>query len=368
MSFFFSWFSKKPDSEDYEQVLASLASDIQKRQSRLSDIRIRERRSTLSVTLWTLAIWVAYVSAWYTSMLPNLSGHAQKSGFEKAVKGAPVVVGPIIILFTRRIVQLWYTRKANAEEKTLKTALKEQRTKIEEIKKKTNYYNTRNLLERYDESPSVRPGGPGGPNAPQPQNASIGPRGSSGPSQGSSRALQAPMTPQRPGTSIAMANGGGPPQTPMTSSLQSQLKGTPQPFQPMRKQWYDKVADALLGDDESPTSVSASRYALICEKCFNHNGLVKESMWEDAQYVCPKCGHFNASARSKKLGSISSPSSPISASPTSAASRRPRQSHNSPLSGASGFSGVSAASSGGASRRSEDSGEEEEGQSMDIDS
>ena len=51
----------------------------------------------------------------------------------------------------------------------------------------------------------------------------------------------------------------------------------------MRKQWYDKVADALLGDDESPTSAAASRYALICEKCFNHNGLVKESMWEDAR-------------------------------------------------------------------------------------
>ena len=57
--------------------------------------------------------------------------------------------------------------------------------------------------------------------------------------------------------------------------------GTPQPIQPLRKQWYDKLADALLGDDESPANAAASRYALICEKCFNHNGLVKESMWED---------------------------------------------------------------------------------------
>jgi endoplasmic reticulum junction formation protein lunapark len=59
--------------------------------------------------------------------------------------------------------------------------------------------------------------------------------------------------------------------------------GTPQPIQPLRKQWYDKLADALLGDDESPVNAAASRYALICEKCFNHNGLVKESMWEDAR-------------------------------------------------------------------------------------
>lgn len=32
------------------------------------------------------------------------------------------------------------------------TLRKQQREKIEEIKKKTNYYTTRNLLDRYDES------------------------------------------------------------------------------------------------------------------------------------------------------------------------------------------------------------------------
>ena len=39
-------------------------------------------------------------------------------------------------------------------EKTLVTLRKQQREKIEEIKKKTNYYTTRNLLDRYDESTS----------------------------------------------------------------------------------------------------------------------------------------------------------------------------------------------------------------------
>lgn len=81
------------------------------------------------------------------------------------------------ILFARRIAQIWYTRIGNAEgtvqqstrftkthlcaftEKTLVTLRKRQREKIEEIKKKTNYYTTRNLLDRYDESVS----GPGTP-------------------------------------------------------------------------------------------------------------------------------------------------------------------------------------------------------------
>lgn len=36
-------------------------------------------------------------------------------------------------------------------EKTLKELLKQQRTKVEEIKKKTNYYSTRDLLSKYDD-------------------------------------------------------------------------------------------------------------------------------------------------------------------------------------------------------------------------
>lgn len=86
----------KTEPEDYEQILSSLALDIQKRQSRLSDIRIRERRSTLLTTLYTLALWVLYVGLWYASVLPNLSGRARTSGLEKAAKGAPVVIGPVV--------------------------------------------------------------------------------------------------------------------------------------------------------------------------------------------------------------------------------------------------------------------------------
>jgi len=309
MSFLLRWFGRKTDSEDYEHILSSLALDIQKRQSRLSDIRLRERRSTLLTTVYTLAIWVLYVSLWYAGVLPNLSGRARTSGIEKAVKGAPVVVGPILILFTRRIVQLWYTRIGDAEEKTLKTLLRQQRTKIEEIKKKTNYYSTRNLLERYDESPSAAGGGAD-------PNSVFRRRMPGGPPTTPQRQGQPPSANPQPLASKVQIQTQTQP-TPISSSLQNHLAGTPQPIQPLRKQWYDKLADALLGDDESPVNAAASRYALICEKCFNHNGLVKESMWEDAQYVCPKCGHFNASANSQKSGSISTPTSPLPRSPTS---------------------------------------------------
>ena len=118
MGFFSRWFSKvrlpahpmmlgvhspppslpilQGESDDYEQVLASLELNIQKRQMRLSEIRLRERRTTLKVTLFTLAFWAIYVSLWYTQVLPIFNGHRPNTAFEKFLKGVPVPIGPIL--------------------------------------------------------------------------------------------------------------------------------------------------------------------------------------------------------------------------------------------------------------------------------
>jgi endoplasmic reticulum junction formation protein lunapark len=121
------------EPEDPGQILAALALDIQKRKTRLNEIRLRERRATLLVTLYTFAGWGAYLGLWYAQLLPRMSKHRPNSEMEKAIKGFPAVLGPIMyvipprfllayttdwtsrILFTRRIVQLWFNRKGNAE-------------------------------------------------------------------------------------------------------------------------------------------------------------------------------------------------------------------------------------------------------------
>lgn len=52
------------------------------------------------------------------------------------------------------------------------------------------------------------------------------------------------------------------------------------PHQP--KTFIDKIADALLGGDEQSP---ASKYALICQKCFAHNGLVlKDEVMDVRKY------------------------------------------------------------------------------------
>jgi len=293
MSFLRSFFQKKAE-EDYEARLSNLADDIQKRQLQLSEIRLRERRSTLLATLYTLAAWVAYFVIWYLNALPGLHGTHNPS-IERAVRGIPIVVGPIIVLFIRRIFQIWYMRKGDREEKALKDLIKRRREKVVEIKKKTNYYSTRDLLQKYDESSAESP-------APLRRRFPVDPL--------------VPATPRRP-VQHPQANNGLPPQ--MTPSANPQMT----PVTPNhavtagRKQWYDRLADAILGDEDLTPASPSSRYALICEKCFAHNGLVKENVWEDAQYVCPKCNHFNQSTRAKRQRTISLLSDSPNASPAS---------------------------------------------------
>ncbi|KAH8827528.1 hypothetical protein DL96DRAFT_1708867 [Flagelloscypha sp. PMI_526] len=297
MSFLTRLFSK-PKEDDYETVLSNLAESIQKRRVKLSEIRLRERRATLLVTLYTLGAWVAYVGMWYYQFM--VFGRI-KSPTGKFVQGLPVVVGPIFILFIRRIVQIWYTRIGNAEEKTLRELEKTRRLKVDEIKKKTNYYSTRSLLEKYD----AETGSP---------SSSPAPAGKAGPRRSVAPLSVAPQTPQTrplpghrmatPGSSISSALRPGTGQPVPASAA---LAMPPPPLEPPRKMWYDRVADAVLGAD--PEDTPASKYALICEKCFKHNGLVPKAAWERTQYTCPKCGHFNSNQPNSAVPQTPSPQS-----------------------------------------------------------
>jgi hypothetical protein len=81
--------------EDYEEVLSALALDIHKRQSRLAEIRLRERRATLLVTLYAIAVWGVYVALWYGGFV-HIGEGRKMEGLWKVVKGAPIVVGPVL--------------------------------------------------------------------------------------------------------------------------------------------------------------------------------------------------------------------------------------------------------------------------------
>jgi endoplasmic reticulum junction formation protein lunapark len=97
---------------------------------------------------------------------------------------------------------------AHFSEKSLAALKLARRNKVEEIKKKTNYYETRELLERYEDGPSTGvPTGrkSGSSSRPQPQSL--------------------PVTPQRAVPAVPH-NTPATLRTPISPGLQSQLAGT----------------------------------------------------------------------------------------------------------------------------------------------
>jgi hypothetical protein len=94
MSFVTRWF-RRPQEEDYETVLQNLTLSIQRRQSQLSEIRTRERRATLLVTLYALAAWLLYVGVWYMGFMGE-KGRRHASVTRKALITAPLLLGPVM--------------------------------------------------------------------------------------------------------------------------------------------------------------------------------------------------------------------------------------------------------------------------------
>lgn len=54
-----------------------------------------------------------------------------------------------------------------------------------------------------------------------------------------------------------------------------------------KKGLVDKITEVVLGSDPS------TMYALICAKCFSHNGLVSPLEYNITKFRCYNCGHFN---------------------------------------------------------------------------
>jgi hypothetical protein len=211
----------------------------------------------------------------------------------------------------RGIVRWWYTRRIDREiheKETLKTRLDE---KLEELKEKSDYYNTQQLLERYDsKSPSnVNLEKPREQFTPQQQ--PIQHHLQHKPSTDNLRQQQSLDQLRQRGNSR-------PPIPPLPPPITSSVFSPPLPqnipqFHPSAfspppspsltqeqhaKTFLDRVLDLLVGEDENAAD---HRYALICRHCRAHNGLAPPGeRGEDVGYLCGRCGGWNGPEPNKK--------------------------------------------------------------------
>ncbi|ORY07089.1 hypothetical protein K493DRAFT_332877 [Basidiobolus meristosporus CBS 931.73] len=313
MGALFSLFKSRTEN-DYEKILAELEDKIQKVEIRLSDIKVRERKFVLIFLIYSLFAYGLYLVTYFVYLRDP-----EDEFYTWFWKLIPAFVSPPVIYFVSRGVSFWYTRKRINEETHLENLKTKQRQKVEELKKKTAYYSTKNLLDRYDTPNKPKSGKPLEgvktpiqPNIPArlqgklvaPNSAPVNPGMRQRHVVGKAQDIKDVNTPNpalssrnlQDGTSQSSkmplvnavstippnnpTNGVAPPQIPQNRMTNQQSN------------WYDKIIDVIVGE-EGPNT----KYALICKNCFAHNGLALPNEIDDIQYYCPKCNAFNPSRR-----------------------------------------------------------------------
>ncbi|CAI2168368.1 18929_t:CDS:2 [Funneliformis geosporum] len=289
---------RSQNEDNFEKILSEIDDKISRAEVRLREIRIRERSALIIWIVYSMLAYVAYVAGYWYFVYMSI----EEEGWD-FMKIAPVFTGPFLIVIGYRFLALWYKRKETNEISQLEHLRAKQRQKVEELKNKHNYYSTKDLVERYD-----FPKGPKGPpqvnqqNQPI-QNGTARPRQPINPNNPNLRQrnvpnLQAPGVnsingDQRNNNASNVGSGGA-----HGGNASPQTKydpNSPNSISPIQKRWFDKLVDVIVGDDEQ-------KYALICQNCFTWNGLAYPADFEDVQYYCKKCNHFNSSRRSQLSG------------------------------------------------------------------
>ncbi|KAF1987008.1 hypothetical protein K402DRAFT_354441 [Aulographum hederae CBS 113979] len=322
------WKGDSSDAASFEKTLSKLSTKISKISSRLDSLRSHARQAKVTLVLYGGFLYIVA-----SLILILVTGWKNWNANEYTfVAGAPVLMYGI-----RYALASYYDYRISTTSSQLDSLYKERDATIERLKAATKYNSTQQLLEKYGsqrstpkkESPSQKKqspasrgqrGGRTGVFAPPPT-ANIA-RGPNGPSP------QNTPTPPRPSTGF-----GHPPQNrspiphgkPLPPVPRPQLteEFAPNAFSPQPQyaapgsseggNWYDKIMDALLGEDETQPR---NRIVLICQNCRLVNGQAPPGTKraEDiGKWRCGGCGALNGEeSEAKKIVDQLSGARPVS--------------------------------------------------------
>ncbi|KAF2745467.1 hypothetical protein M011DRAFT_406593 [Sporormia fimetaria CBS 119925] len=310
-------FGVQEDAASFERTLSTLSAKIARATAQNDKLRQRSRRARV---MWTLYAGFAYILA--ALLLVLVTGWKRWGPIEISV----VSGGPVTIYVVRKLITTYYDYRITNMQAYLKRLIEERDTAIERLKSAAIKYNTtQKLIEKYGSSPGVKP-------TPSPS------------SKEDKRTPQKATQPQGPRTGIAppaTANIARPkansrPTTPLTERLAPMPPPVPSPytsrpttaasegpgaefapnaFEPeeLRRQysasaavsytqshWYDRIMDALLGEDETQPK---NRLALICAQCRLINGQAPpgvRSLDDVGRWRCTECRAWNGKEKVKE--------------------------------------------------------------------
>ncbi|KAG0340027.1 hypothetical protein BG000_000819 [Podila horticola] len=291
---------RQNNDSDYEKILSDLDNNIRKAEIRLSAITLREKRLLSLWLLYSILAWFGYIGVFGLYLHDELYDNTQNWALAFSI----IVLGLPVIFTGQAVISRWYKRKKSNEESELSILRADQRLKVEELKKKTAYYSTKTLLERYDPS-SQRQGRPMsvGQDGKPLIMSQPGQRPQQGHPMGDSGLRHRGAVAVGPGPMPGQGQGQG--HGPMGSSVPHGHGASPRGPQLVLPQNQNQNQNYQQQHPLQPAERHC-KYALICSKCFVHNGLVLPQEIDDIQFVCKSCNFLNPSKKKIRLGMTSS--------------------------------------------------------------
>ncbi|KAF1842181.1 uncharacterized protein K460DRAFT_320008 [Cucurbitaria berberidis CBS 394.84] len=294
------------DAASFERTLNALTGKINRATTRNERQRQLSRRARV---MWTLYAGFAYILA---ALLLTLVTGWRNWG---VIEGTVVAGGPVIIYGIRYALTSYFDYRISNTDLYLKKLNKERDATIERLKEATKYNSTQQLLEKYGASPKQKeadpsPGrkksqGPQKPGQPQGPRTGIAPPPTANIQR--SPGQQPPSTPQRPPSNVSSPHRPSPPQQ-LSPPIAPDAEFAPNAFgsADLTKQysaapaatftqphWYDRILDALLGEDETQPK---NRLALICSSCRLVNGQAPpgaHNLEDVGRWRCGGCSAWN---------------------------------------------------------------------------
>lgn len=217
----------------------------------------------------------------------------------------------------RSALRSYFDYRISNTDKFLKKLNKERDATIERLKESTKYNSTQQLLEKYGASPKqkeqedpLKQKNQQGPPKPQPQRTGLAPPPTANivrpPGQ------PQPITPQRAPTNVSSAQG-PPPRIPLPGAPSEEFAPNAFGSAGVTKQfatdpatsytqthWYDRILDALLGEDETQAK---NRLALICSECKLVNGQAPpgaRTVEDVGRWRCSSCHAWNGKEKPRE--------------------------------------------------------------------
>ena len=195
---------------------------------------------------------------------------------------------PPAIYYLKKLVNYLFNCRIAQKQDRLKARQAELKARLEEIKVETQYYQTKDLIEKYDEQNKKEDSIPS-------KEKSMDNVTSKTTSTNKNTSMNDSMntnTFKRKNQGIPDQRLLPPSNSPASPHTHTQI--LPPPYK--SPNWMDRFMDALIGDDSRN-----QKYALICAQCFNHNGLAAPEQFDSVlKYRCPNCGFFNQQRMTRK--------------------------------------------------------------------